>query len=98
MNTQELSLKTCLAVFAALVLLLLANIALSRVPMGGLNLVATLFIAGVQTFLVVIVFMHVRYSHRLIWIFAGIGFYWMIILLALSMADFLSRSWPPIGR
>ncbi len=98
MSNHILPIKTYVAVFIALMVLLAATVAINRVSLGELNIVAALSIAVVKTFLVVLFFMHVRYSHRLIWIFVGVGFYWLTILLALSMTDFLSRTWPPLGR
>ena len=98
MSNHVLPIKTYVAVFIALMVLLVATVAINRVPLGELNIVAALSIAVVKTFLVVLFFMHVRYSHRLIWIFVGVGFYWLTILLALSMTDFLSRTWPPLGQ
>ena len=98
MSNHVLPIKTYVAVFIALMVLLVATVAINRVPLGELNIVAALSIAVVKTFLVVLFFMHVRYSHRLIWIFVGVGFYWLTILLVLSMTDFLSRTWPPLGQ
>lgn len=85
------------AVFAALLLLLLSSVGLHCLDLGIWNTVLALGIAGTQAFLAVVFFMNVRFSGRLIWIFAGIGFYWMAILLVLSMSDFVSRTWPPFG-
>jgi len=54
-----------------------------------------LAIAVVKALLVVLFFMHVRYSSRLTWFFAGSAFIWLIILFALTFADYLSRSATP---
>jgi len=40
-------------------------------------------------------FMHVRYSSRLTWIFVGAGVFWFAILIVLTLADYLSRGWFP---
>jgi len=37
--------------------------------------------------------MHVRYSSRLIWLVAGAGFFWLGIMIALTLSDYLSRGW-----
>lgn len=97
MSNHVIPIKTYVAVFVALMVLLVATVAVSRVHLGEFNIAAALAIAFVKTFLVVLFFMHVRYSHRLIWIFVGVGFYWLAILLALTMSDFVSRAWPPFG-
>lgn len=91
--------KLYLAVFAALLVLLALTVAASYVSLGGFNVVIALMIAIAKTFLVMLFFMHVRYSGRLVWIYVGVGFFWLGILLALTMSDFLTRLWPPfLGR
>jgi len=47
--------------------------------------------------LVIFYFMHVRYSSPLTWVFAGAGFLWLIILIVLTLSDFLTRNWLPGG-
>jgi cytochrome c oxidase subunit 4 len=44
-------------------------------------------------FLALLWFMHVRYSTRLTWIVVIAGFFWLGILLALTMSDYISRGW-----
>ena len=97
MSNHVLPLKTYVAVFVALMVLLVATVAVRYVHLGNFNIAVALAIAFIKTFLVVLYFMHVRYSHRLIWIFVVVGFYWLAILLALTMSDFVSRAWPPFG-
>jgi cytochrome c oxidase subunit 4 len=43
--------------------------------------------------LVVLYFMHVRWSSRLTWVFVTSGFFWLALLLGITMADYLSRPW-----
>jgi len=52
-------------------------------------------IAICKALLIAIFFMHLRVSSRATWIFAGAGVFWLGILLALAMSDYLSRSWLP---
>src|SRR6202162_866653 len=64
---------------------------------GPLNAVVALTIAVVKATLVVLYFMHVRYSSRLIWLIIGSGLFWLAILFALTISDYWTRSWlPPI--
>lgn len=62
--------------------------------LGGLAMTTALLIAGAKTTLVVLWFMDAKYSGKLIRIIAGAGFFWLAILLALSLADYLTRDWP----
>jgi len=45
--------------------------------------------------LVILFFMHVRWSTRLTWVVVASGFFWLIILFALTMTDYMSRGWVP---
>jgi cytochrome c oxidase subunit 4 len=59
----------------------------------GANTVVALTIAVIKATLVVLYFMHVRYSTRLIWVVVVAGFFWLGILFVLTMSDYLSRGW-----
>jgi caa(3)-type oxidase subunit IV len=37
--------------------------------------------------------MHVRYSSRLIWVIVASMFFWLLILLSLTLTDYTSRDW-----
>ncbi len=83
--------RTSYSVFAALMALLGATVAIAYIHLGKLNVIAALTIAVIKAVLIILYFMHVRYSSRLVWIFAGAGFFWLAILFALSFADFFTR-------
>lgn len=59
--------------------------------LGPLNTVAALTIAVTKALLVVLFFMHVRYSSRLTQIVVGTGLFWLVIMIALVMGDYLTR-------
>ena len=59
--------------------------------LGRLNAIAALAIAGVKATLVVWFFMHARNSPRLTWLVAFGGLLWLLILLALTAGDYLTR-------
>ena len=65
--------------------------------LGPLNTVAALTIAVFKTTLVVLFFMHVKYSTRLTWAVVLGGVFWLGILLALTMGDYLTRAWRTYG-
>jgi len=37
--------------------------------------------------------MHVRYSSRLIWVIVAGMFFWLVLLLSLTLVDYGSRTW-----
>lgn len=88
------SLKVYSAIFGALLVLTLLTTGIAFIDLGGsLNTMIAVLIAGVKALLVILFFMHVRYSSRLTWVFVGAGFFCLLIMLALTMADVLSRGW-----
>jgi cytochrome c oxidase subunit 4 len=84
------------SIFTALLLLLALTIGVSYIHLGYLNVVAAMTIAVTKAALIILYFMHVRYSSRLTWVFVSAGFFWLGILLLLSMTDFLTRGWLPL--
>ena len=62
-----------------------------------LNTIVALTIATAKATLVVLYFMHVRYSSRLIWVIVAAALFWMAILFALTFSDYWSRNWLSTG-
>ena len=60
---------------------------------GPLNVIVALTIAVVKATLVVLYFMHVRYSSRLIWVVFAAALFWLGILFALTFGDYWTRGW-----
>ena len=68
-----------------------------RAVAGAFNAVAALTIATFKATLVVLFFMHVRYSSRLTWAVVLGSVFWLGILLVLTIGDYLTRSWLTFG-
>jgi len=101
MTHPTVSLRLYLGIFAALILLTGLTVAVAFLDLGGgrlhlVNAAAAITIALAKALLVILYFMHVRYSSRLIWIFLGAGGFWLLILFVLTLTDFLSRGWFPL--
>lgn len=58
----------------------------------GANTFVALLIAFFKMSCVVLIFMHVRWMPRLIWLTALAGFFWLAIMFAFTMQDYLTRS------
>ena len=92
-SAQPISVKSYIGVFVALLLMTALTTAVAFVDLGSnLNVVAALAIAGGKAILVALYFMHLRHGSRLSWIFAGAGFFWLFIMIVLTMSDVLTRS------
>lgn len=60
---------------------------------GPLNVIIALTIASIKATLVVLYFMHLRYSVRLVWVIFISALFWMGILFALTLSDYWTRQW-----
>lgn len=78
-------------IFASLMVLTVITVAIARVDLGILNLPVALAVAITKAMLVIMFFMHVKYSNKLVQVTAFTGFLFLGILIALTMADYLSR-------
>ena len=61
------------------------------------NTIVALTIAVAKGTLVVLYFMHVRYSSRLVWVVGASALFWMAILFALTFSDYVTRGWLSVG-
>jgi len=80
-------------VFLALLLGTGLTVAAAFVDMGAMNNVVMLGIASIKALLVILFFMHVRWSTRLTWVVVFSGFFWLLILFTLTLNDYLTRGW-----
>jgi cytochrome c oxidase subunit IV len=64
---------------------------------GPLNAVVALTIAVIKATFVVLYFMHVRYSGRLVWLVIAAALFWLAIMFALTLSDYSTRSWLPVS-
>jgi cytochrome c oxidase subunit IV len=65
----------------------------SFVDLGFWNPIIALAIATTKAMLVVLYFMHVRYSSKLTMLTIGAGIFMFLVLISLTLADYISRAW-----
>ncbi len=87
------SLGVYLGIFATLMVLTAITVAVAWVDLGSLNILVALGVAVFKATLVVLYFMHLKYSSKLTWIVVGAGVFWLAILLSMTMVDYLTRGW-----
>ena len=85
--------RTYFAIFAALLALTYLTVAVSRIDLGRLNTIVAMTIAVSKAVLVVLFFMHLRYSTRLTKLVVVGGFLWLALMIGLTMADEVTRLW-----
>ncbi|HTS17398.1 MAG TPA: cytochrome C oxidase subunit IV family protein [Verrucomicrobiae bacterium] len=91
MTTHIVSPKLYVAVFLMLLALTALTTFVAFFDLGPFNTVAAMTIAVVKALLVVLFFMHVRYSEHLVRVFVVAGLFWLAILITLTMSDVLTR-------
>lgn len=80
-------------IWAALMVLTAVTVFASFLELGNFNIVLALTIATVKATLVVLFFMHLYYSSKLTKVTVIAAVFFLFLLLALSMTDYLTRSW-----
>ncbi|MCY7346608.1 MAG: cytochrome C oxidase subunit IV family protein [Pyrinomonadaceae bacterium] len=77
--------------FGTIITYFVATIDLDGILFPGANTLVALLIAFTKMICVVLFFMHVYWSSRLIWLTAIAGFFWLAIMFAFTMQDYLTR-------
>ena len=80
-------------VFAALMVGTALTVFAATIDFKWMNDIIAMTIAITKMTLVLLYFMHVRYSSRLIWVVVAAMFSWLVIMLLLTLADYGSRDW-----
>ncbi len=62
-------------------------------PMGIFNPVVALLIASIKASVVILFFMHAIYQSRLIKLTIGSGFFLFLVLISMTLLDYMSRAW-----
>ena len=84
------------AIFVALLGLTALTVLVSYVDLGPFSTPLALLIAACKATLVILYFMHLREASPLIWLAAGAGFFWLAIMLVLTMSDLATRGVIPV--
>ena len=83
--------STYYAIFGALMVLTAITVAVAFVNLGAFNFPVAIGIAITKATLVILFFMHVKYSSQLTKLFVAMAFFFLIVLFALTLTDYLSR-------
>ena len=93
MSHQIVPLRVYYLIFATLLLMTLITVEVAFWNLGLLSFWVALGIASTKATLVVLYFMHVRYAHQTVWLFAAAGFVFLMILIVLTLNDPMTRGW-----
>lgn len=80
-------------VFGTLLLFTLLTVGAAFIDMKWLNPVIALGIACFKAVIVILFFMHAKYQSRLIKMTIASGFFIFLVLIVMTMSDYISRAW-----
>jgi cytochrome c oxidase subunit IV len=90
--------STYVTIFFALLVGTALTTWVAYIDLGVFNTVVALLIAVIKMSLVVLFFMHVKYNKGLSRIVIVAAFFWLCIMISITLADELSRGWTPPGN
>ena len=96
MTHQVLPVRLYVLIWAILVVLTFTTAYVAFFDMGPFNIVVALTIAVVKMLLVIVWFMHVKQADSLTKLFVVAGFFWMGILIFVTLTDYHTRDWLPL--
>src|SRR4029077_108316 len=92
-SVHVVPLRIYFIIFASLMILTAITVAVAYYDLGPLNTIVALSIAVTKATLVILYFMHVRYSPSLTKLVVAGSFLWLFIMLSITMSDYVSRGW-----
>jgi cytochrome c oxidase subunit 4 len=97
MSAHILPKRVYYTIFAILLFCTYLTVQIAFLDLGAMNTVAALAIATFKAAIVILFFMHVKYSTRLTWAVVLGSVFWLAILLTLTFSDYLTRAWLTFG-
>jgi len=85
--------KIYVVIFLALLLGTYLTVTAALHDFGPWNIVIALAIATTKAVLVILFFMHAKYSTRRTQLIIICGFFWLAIMLLMTLGDYSTRSW-----
>jgi cytochrome c oxidase subunit 4 len=94
MTEHILSTKHYYGIWIGLLVLTATTVGVAHIDLGPWNIVVALAIASLKAVLVILFFMHVKYtSEKMTKVIIVSAIFWLLILLALSLSDYATRLW-----
>ena len=87
------SVSNYLTIFSLLLILTAATVGVALLDLGIFNTVVALMIACVKAMLVILYFMHLKFSPGQIKLAAAAAIFWLMILLTITAFDYVGRTW-----
>ena len=95
MSQSTVSVKTYAFTLIALLALTLLTSLLALVDLGKFSFIAGVAIAALKASLIASFFMHALYDTKLVRVIMAGGVIWFLIMISLTLGDYLTRGWMP---
>jgi cytochrome c oxidase subunit IV len=86
--------RTCIA----LLVLLAVTWSIAYMNLGPFNLIVALAVSIAKAIVIALFFMHIKGSSRILHLAAVAGVMWLLILISLTLSDYISRGWVPLNH
>jgi cytochrome c oxidase subunit 4 len=80
-------------VFITLLIGTAITVVAANIDLGVFNPIIALGIASFKAVVVILFFMHVKYQSNLIKMTVGAGFFTFLVLITMTLSDYMSRAW-----
>jgi cytochrome c oxidase subunit IV len=94
----HVALQTLYVVYFSLLGLMALTVLAAMLDLGRANFLIAMGIATAKTVLIILYFMHVRYSPKLTWIFSVAAFLWLVLLIVGVLMDYFTRTLTVPGK
>ena len=95
-HSHIVPIRTYVVIALTLAAMTCLTVAVAWVDLGPANIFVALAIAAFKGSLVVLFFMHVKYSSKLVQLASVTGFLWLAIMLSFTFTDYWTESWQPV--
>lgn len=95
MRPPTISIGKYAAVFGSLLILALATTLIGFLDLGPFNMIIAITIAAAKASLIAAFFMQALYEGKIVRIVIAGGVVWFLIMLTLTLGDYMSRGWLP---
>jgi cytochrome c oxidase subunit IV len=85
--------KTYLTILVILLVMTAITTGAAFINMGVFSPIVALAIACFKAVLVILFFMHIRYSSKVMMLTVGAGFFTFLVLITMTLSDYISRNW-----
>jgi len=98
MSAHVVPVKLYITIFIVLLLFTALTTGVAYIDLGVFNTVVAIAIAGAKMLLVMLFFMHIKYSPRLFKLVIVAAFFWLALLITFTLCDEFSRSWTQVPQ